>query len=103
MKNTKNIIVLGCVIQILCSYLSAQIKIKSINPLPMSERGFINNPVWSMDSKQIAFEFMGKNEKSKVAQRAENQILVMVGCEFNSPEKAIFFCACSQSFTFCDF
>jgi len=66
MKNTKNIIVLGCVIQILCSYLSAQIKIKSINPLPMSERGFINNPVWSMDSKQIAFEFMGKNEKSKV-------------------------------------
>ena len=66
MKNTKNIIVLGCVIQILCSYLSAQIKIKSINPLPMSERGFINNPVWSIDSKQIAFEFMGKNEKSKV-------------------------------------
>ena len=63
MKNTKNIIVLGCVIQILCSYLSAQIKIKSINPLPMSERGFINNPVWSIDSKQIAFEFMGKNEK----------------------------------------
>ena len=45
--------------------MNAQIAVKSINSVPLAERGEINNPVWSRDSRTVAFEFLGIGNKKK--------------------------------------
>ena len=51
---------------ILFQSLNAQVKVRSINSVPLEKRGLINNPVWSLDNKTVAFEFIENREKSMV-------------------------------------
>tara|TARA_B100001971_G_scaffold174555_1_gene167910 strand:+ start:24779 stop:25984 length:1206 start_codon:yes stop_codon:yes gene_type:complete len=53
-------------IYLFCSSLFAQINIKSVKLIQIPEKGFINNPVWSIDSKQIAFDFLGFKEQTNI-------------------------------------
>ena len=46
--------------------LYAQVEVKSVSSVLLEERGLINNPVWSRNSKALAFEFNVQTEKIKV-------------------------------------
>ena len=54
--------------------LNAQIEVKSINSVPLAERGVINNPVWSRDSRTVAFEFLGIGNKKKSEKKSKVMI-----------------------------
>lgn len=44
----------------------AQFSVLSIQNINTDERGYINNPVWSQNSKYLAFEFKSTNSSSKI-------------------------------------
>ena len=46
--------------------LNAQVKVKSVKAVLLEERGLVNNPVWSRDSRSIAFEFIGNRNNTEV-------------------------------------
>ena len=66
MSNKTTMLNYVCIMHILCGSLTAQLDIKSVTTVPLPDKGSINNPVWSIDSKQIAFEFLRKKDKSNV-------------------------------------
>jgi len=62
----KNVILTTSIIYLYCSCLFAQIEIASIGAVSLSEKGFINNTVWSIDNKKIAFQFNGQKQHTNV-------------------------------------
>ncbi|MBC8214330.1 MAG: hypothetical protein H8E71_06810 [Candidatus Marinimicrobia bacterium] len=54
------------IIAMFCNSLFAQINVSAVNVIPIAKNVSINNPVWSIDSKHIAFETLSENQQEKL-------------------------------------
>jgi len=65
--------------------LNAQIEVGSTASVPLEERGLINNPVWSLDSRTIAFEFIRIGNKKKSEKKSKILIYRLGSNQFAKP------------------